>query len=42
MGDFLLGQLTEIRQSMPSSLSPVQHYVGVYAQDTWRMTSASR
>jgi hypothetical protein len=38
MGDFMLGQLTEIRQSMPGLLSPVQHYVGVYAQDTWRAT----
>jgi hypothetical protein len=38
MGDFMLGQMTEIRQSMPGLLSPVQHYVGVYAQDTWRAT----
>ena len=39
MGDFLLGHMTQIRQSMPGLLSPVQHYVGVYAQDTWRTTS---
>src|SRR5687767_2581410 len=39
MGDFLLGYMTQIRQSMPGLLSPVQHYVGVYAQDTWRTTS---
>ena len=38
MGDFLLGHMTEIRQSMPGLLSPVQHYVGVYGQDTWRAT----
>jgi hypothetical protein len=38
MGDFLLGNMTEIRQSMPGLLSPVQHYVGLYAQDTWRAT----
>jgi hypothetical protein len=38
MGDFMLGNMTEIRQSMPGLLSPVQHYVGVYAQDTWRAT----
>ena len=28
MGDFMLGRLTEMRQSMPSTLSPSQHYVG--------------
>ena len=39
MGDFMLGNMTQIRQSMPGLLSPVQHYVGVYAQDTWRTTS---
>jgi hypothetical protein len=38
MGDFLLGHMTEIRQSMPGLLSPLQHYVGMYAQDTWRAT----
>jgi hypothetical protein len=36
MGDFMLGRLTEMRQSMPSTLSPTQQYGGVYAQDTWR------
>jgi hypothetical protein len=36
MGDFLLGALTESRQSMPSTLSPYQHYAAIYAQDTWR------
>jgi hypothetical protein len=36
LGDFMLGNMTQIRQSMPGLLSPVQHYVGVYAQDTWR------
>jgi hypothetical protein len=38
MGDLMLGYMTQIRQSMPGLLSPVQHYVGVYAQDTWRAT----
>jgi hypothetical protein len=38
MGDFLLGRVFEMRQSMPSTLSPAQHYAGAYAQDTWRMT----
>jgi hypothetical protein len=36
MGDFLLGRVTEMRQSMPSTLSPYQHYAALYAQDTWR------
>jgi hypothetical protein len=39
MGDFFLGHMTQIRQAMPGLLSPLQHYVGVYAQDTWRTTS---
>ncbi|MBI4474113.1 MAG: carboxypeptidase regulatory-like domain-containing protein, partial [Acidobacteria bacterium] len=34
MGDFLLGNVNNIRQSMPSILSPYQHYLGLYAQDT--------
>jgi Carboxypeptidase regulatory-like domain/TonB dependent receptor len=38
LGDFMLGRLTEMRQSMPSTNSPSQQYVGIYAQDTWRMT----
>src|SRR5687767_1223534 len=37
LGDFLLGRVDNIRQSMPSTLSPAQHYTGFYAQDTWRM-----
>jgi hypothetical protein len=38
MADFLLGRIDNIRQSMPSTLSPSQHYAGIYAQDTWRMS----
>jgi hypothetical protein len=38
LGDFMLGRVTEMRQSMPSTNSPSQQYIGVYAQDTWRMT----
>lgn len=38
MGDFLLGRIDNIRQSMPSTLSPSQQYAGIYAQDTWRVT----
>ena len=37
MADFLLGRVDNIRQSMPSTLSPAQHYAGLYAQDTWRL-----
>jgi hypothetical protein len=37
LGDFMLGRLTEMRQSMPSTNSPSQQYIGLYAQDTWRM-----
>jgi hypothetical protein len=33
MGDFLLGRVNNIRQSMPSILSPYQHYFGAYIQD---------
>jgi hypothetical protein len=39
LADFMLGRLTESRQSMPSTLSPYQYYMGFYAQDTWRATS---
>jgi hypothetical protein len=39
LADFMLGQVSEMRQSMPSTLSPAQHYVGLYAQDTWRATN---
>jgi hypothetical protein len=39
LADFMLGRVTEMRQSMPSTLSPSQHYIGLYAQDTWRATS---
>jgi hypothetical protein len=38
LGDFMLGQVTEMRQSMPSTLSPSQKYVALYGQDTWRAT----
>ena len=38
LGDFMLGRLTEMRQSMPSTNSPSQQYLGLYAQDTWKLT----
>jgi hypothetical protein len=39
IADFMLGRVTEMRQSMPSTLSPYQHYLGLYAQDTWRASA---
>jgi hypothetical protein len=38
LGDFMLGRIQEIRQAMPTTLSPYQNYVSLYAQDDWRMT----
>jgi hypothetical protein len=38
LADFMLGAVTEMRQSMPSTLSPSQKYVALYGQDTWRAT----
>jgi hypothetical protein len=38
MGDFLLGNLTQMRQSMPNPLDSYQYYIGGYAADTWRAT----
>jgi hypothetical protein len=38
MGDFLLGRVNNIRQSMPSLLSLHQPYLSLYAQDAWTAT----
>jgi hypothetical protein len=38
MGDLMLGKLAQIRQSMPNPLRNYQHYIGMYAVDTWRIT----
>ena len=38
MGDFLLGELSQMRMSAPNPLSTNQYYFGLYAQDTWRAT----
>jgi hypothetical protein len=38
LADFMLGQVNEMRQSMPSTLSPAQNYLALYGQDTWRAT----
>jgi hypothetical protein len=37
IGDFMLGRLSDIRQAMPTTLSPYQNYVSLYAQDDWRI-----
>ena len=38
LGDFMLGRTTQIRQAMPTTLSPYQNYASLYAQDDWRVT----
>ncbi len=38
LADFMLGTVTEMRQSMPSTLSPSQNYLAIYGQDSWRAT----
>jgi hypothetical protein len=39
LGDFMLGNVSQIRQAMPETFSQYQHYFGFYGQDTWRATS---
>jgi hypothetical protein len=36
LGDFLTGQLSGFSQGNPALLYTRQHYVGMYAQDSWR------
>ncbi len=38
LGNFMLGRVDNIRQSMPSAMSPYQDYIALYGQDTWRAT----
>lgn len=38
LADFMLGSVNEFRQANPFTLDIKQTYVGVYAQDTWRMS----
>jgi hypothetical protein len=38
MGDFLTGRLTLIRQSPKTRVNMRQWYIGLYGQDTWKMT----
>lgn len=37
LGDFMLGRISQIRQAMPTTLSPYQNYISLYAQDDWRV-----
>jgi carboxypeptidase family protein len=38
MGDFLLGKVTNFQQAGPNELHTNQWYIGVYGQDTWKVT----
>jgi hypothetical protein len=39
MSDFLTGRLVSLEHSRPGELDMDQWYIGLYGQDTWRMTS---
>ena len=39
MADFLTGRLTRLEHARPGVLDLSQRYLGVYAQDTWRVSS---
>ena len=39
LADFLTGNLQQLQQSAPNTLDMHQWYVGLYAQDTWRLGS---
>ncbi len=38
LGDFLLGDVAQIRQANPNPLNLSQNFFGLYAQDTWKIT----
>src|SRR5260370_10327810 len=38
LGDFLLGKVSQFRQANPNPLNLNQNFIGLYAQDTWKMT----
>jgi hypothetical protein len=38
LADFMVGSVNEFRQADPFTLDVKQTYVGLYAQDTWRMS----
>jgi hypothetical protein len=39
LADFLTGSLAQLIQATPNSLDMKQLYLGLYAQDTWKMSS---
>jgi hypothetical protein len=39
LGDFLLGDVSQLRQANPNPLNLAQNFVNLYAQDTWKVTS---
>jgi hypothetical protein len=39
LADFMAGDLSQMRQSIPNDLDVRQWYFGAYAQDTWKATS---
>jgi hypothetical protein len=39
LADFLLGRLTQLQQSAPNTLYAKETYLGLYGQDTWRVSS---
>ena len=39
LADFLTGSLAQLIQATPNSLDMRQLYLGLYAQDTWKMSS---
>ena len=38
LGDFLLGNVSQLRQANPNPLNLGQNFAGLYAQDTWKLT----
>src|SRR5437667_420959 len=39
MSDFLLGNVSQLRQANPNPLNLNQNFFGIYAQDTWKLNS---
>ena len=38
LADFLLGQVSQIRQANPNPINIYQNFFGLYGQDTWKVT----
>jgi hypothetical protein len=39
LADFMMGRLFEYTQAVPNTLDMEQYYIGLYAQDTWKLGS---